>query len=82
LLCAIAVYAVLISACIPDLKVFGYLRLQGLTLMGAYLFGIILALVMALIFKKTILKGEIPMLLMELPPIKGQLYGQFLAFMG
>jgi len=64
------VYAVLISACIPDIKVFGFFKLQGLTLMGAYLFGIILALVMALIFKKTILKGEIPMLLMELPPYK------------
>lgn len=64
------VYTVLISACIPDIKVFGFLRLQGLVLMGAYLTGIILALIMALIFKKTILKGDIPMLLMELPPYK------------
>jgi ferrous iron transport protein B len=64
------VYTVLISACIPDIKVLGFLRLQGLVLMGAYVTGIVLALIMALIFKKTILKGEIPMLLMELPPYK------------
>ncbi|MCX7872326.1 MAG: ferrous iron transport protein B [Verrucomicrobiae bacterium] len=64
------VYTVLISACIPDIKVFGFFRLQGLVLMGAYLLGIILALMMAFIFKKTILKGDIPMLLMELPPYK------------
>lgn len=64
------VYTVLIAACIPDSKIFGFFRLQGLVLMGAYLLGILLALAVALIFKKTILKGEIPMLLMELPPYK------------
>jgi ferrous iron transport protein B len=64
------VYSVLIAACIPDLKVFGFFRLQGFVLMGAYLLGILLAIAVALIFKKTILKGEIPMLLLELPPYK------------
>lgn len=64
------VYTVLISACIPDVEIFRFFKLQGLVLMGAYLLGILLALIMALIFKKTILKGEIPMLLMELPPYK------------
>ncbi|MGC8743083.1 MAG: ferrous iron transport protein B [Verrucomicrobiia bacterium] len=64
------VYTVLIAACIPDLKIFGFFKLQGLVLMGTYLLGILLALAIALIFKKTILKGEIPMLIMELPPYK------------
>jgi len=35
-----------------------------------YLLGIIVALLMAWLFKKTLLKGETPMLIMELPPYK------------
>jgi ferrous iron transport protein B len=35
-----------------------------------YLLGIVVALVMAWIFKKTLLKGETPMLVMELPPYR------------
>jgi ferrous iron transport protein B len=47
------VYALLIAACIPDLRVLGFLRLQGLTLMAMYLLGIIVALAMAWLFKHT-----------------------------
>lgn len=64
------VYSVLIAATIPQTKLLGVVGLPGLVLMMMYLLGIILALIMALIFKKTLLKGEIPMLLMELPPYK------------
>jgi ferrous iron transport protein B len=35
-----------------------------------YLLGTVMALVMAWVFKKTLLKGETPMLIMELPPYK------------
>jgi ferrous iron transport protein B len=35
-----------------------------------YLLGTVVALIMAWIFKKTLLKGETPMLIMELPPYK------------
>src|ERR1041385_6914248 len=35
-----------------------------------YLFGIIVALLMAWLFKKTLLKSATPMLIMELPPYK------------
>jgi ferrous iron transport protein B len=35
-----------------------------------YLLGIVVALLMAWVFKKTLLKGETPMLIMELPPYK------------
>jgi ferrous iron transport protein B len=35
-----------------------------------YLLGIVVALLMAWLFKKTLLKGETPMLIMELPPYK------------
>ncbi|MEQ2010335.1 MAG: ferrous iron transport protein B, partial [Limisphaerales bacterium] len=80
------VYAVLIAACVPakalwDLSyelnlgfvkfnVFSFLGLQGLTLLAMYLLGTVMALAMAWVFKKTLLKGETPMLIMELPPYK------------
>jgi len=64
------VYTLLIAACIPDRRVFGFLKLQGLTMLSMYLLGIVVALAMAWLFKKTLLKGETPMLIMELPPYK------------
>jgi ferrous iron transport protein B len=80
------VYTVLIAACIPDrvianlsyeinlgfarFNLFGFLRLPGLTMLSMYLLGIIVALAMAWLFKKTLLKGPAPMLIMELPPYK------------
>lgn len=64
------VYTLLIGACIPDRRVFGLFKLAGLTLLGMYLLGIVVALLMAWLFKKTLLKGETPMLIMELPPYK------------
>ena len=64
------VYALLIAACIPDQKVLGIFKLAGLTMLAMYLLGIIVALLMAWLFKKTLLKGETPMLIMELPPYK------------
>ena len=64
------VYTLLIGACIPDQRVFGFFKLAGLTLLAMYLLGIVVALLMAWLFKKTLLKGETPMLIMELPPYK------------
>jgi ferrous iron transport protein B len=64
------VYAVLIAACIPDVRVLGFFKLSGLTMLAMYLLGIVVALLMAWLFKKTLLKGETPMLIMELPPYK------------
>ena len=64
------VYTLLIAACIPQRKVFGIFGLQGLTMLSMYLLGIVMALLMAWFFKKTILKGEPPLLIMELPPYK------------
>jgi ferrous iron transport protein B len=64
------VYTLLIAACIPDRTVFGVLKLAGLTMLAMYLIGIVAALLMAWLFKKTLLKGEVPMLIMELPPYK------------
>jgi len=64
------VYTVLIAACIPNKTFFGFLKLSGLTMLSMYLLGIIVALAMAWLFKKTLLRGPTPMLIMELPPYK------------
>jgi ferrous iron transport protein B len=64
------VYTLLIAACIPAQRISGVFKLQGLTMLAMYLLGISVALLMAWLFKKTLLKGETPMLIMELPPYK------------
>lgn len=75
------VYTLLIAACIPERTFFGFLRLSALTLFAMYLLGIIAALVMAWVLKKTLLKGEPPMLILELPPYKRPLLRQVLRHM-
>ncbi|HET7624745.1 MAG TPA: ferrous iron transport protein B [Verrucomicrobiae bacterium] len=64
------VYTLLIAACVPNITIFGFLKLTALTMLSMYLLGIVMALLMAWLFKKTLLKGETPMLIMELPPYK------------
>src|SRR5207249_4651807 len=64
------VYTLLIGACIPDKRMLGFIKLQGLTMLSMYLLGTIVALLMAWLFKKTLLKGDTPLLIMELPPYK------------
>jgi len=64
------VYTLLIAACIPNQRVLGFLKLPGLTMLAMYLLGIVVALLMAWLFKKTLLRGPTPMLIMELPPYK------------
>ena len=64
------VYTVLIAACIPDVQVFGFWKLSGIVMLAMYLLGIVVALLMAMLFKKTLLKGDAPLLIMELPPYK------------
>jgi len=59
------VYTLLIGACIT-----GGVLMQSLTMLSMYLLGIVVALAMAWLFKKTLLKGETPMLVMELPPYR------------
>lgn len=64
------VYTVLIAACIPNLVFGGIFKLSALTLLAMYLLGIIVALTMAWLFKRTLLKGQAPLLVMELPAYK------------
>jgi ferrous iron transport protein B len=65
------VYTLLIAAFIPDRSYAGgVLGLQGLTMTAMYLIGIVTAVVVALILKKTLLRGPTPPFVMELPSYK------------
>jgi ferrous iron transport protein B len=64
------VYTVLIAACIPNTRFLGWIGLPGLTLLAMYLLGIVGALGMAWLFRRTLVKGEPPPLILELPPYK------------
>jgi ferrous iron transport protein B len=75
------VYTVLIAACIPQKRIWGILTLSGLTMLAMYLLGIVVALIMAWVFKKTLLRGATPMLIMELPPYKRPVPGVVLRHM-
>lgn len=61
------VYTLIIAAFIPNTVVFGGIRLQGLVMFGLYLAGIVSALVVAAVLKRTLTKGAPPRLLLELP---------------
>jgi ferrous iron transport protein B len=65
------VYALLIAAFIPaQTYLGGTLSLQGLTLAGLYALGIVAAVAVALVLKRTLLRGETPPFLLELPSYK------------
>jgi len=67
------VYVLLSAACFPDRQ-----WLAGTTLLSLYFLGIVVALIMASIFKKTLLRGDTPVLIMELPPYKRPLIKEVL----
>lgn len=64
------VYALLIGAFIPDLQYFGFLSLRGLTLLSLYLLGILAALAVAWIVRRTVLRGPRSVTVFELPPYR------------
>jgi ferrous iron transport protein B len=75
------VYTLLIGACIPGMNFLGIFNLRGLTMLAMYLLGIVGAMGMAWVFKRSILKGEPPMLIMELAPYKRPLVSVVLRHM-
>jgi len=65
------VYTLLIAAFIPDRRYLGgWLGLQGLTLLMLYSLGIVTAIGVALVLNKTLLRGETPPFVLELPGYK------------
>jgi ferrous iron transport protein B len=62
------VYGLIIAAFIPARNVGGtIIGLQGLVLFGLYLFGIVGALVVALVLRRTVTRGNTAGMMMELP---------------
>ncbi len=64
------VYAVLIGAAIPPTIVWGVISVQGLVLLGMYLFGIAVACLVALILQRCLRKQESCFFVMEIPPLR------------
>ncbi|TVS17567.1 MAG: ferrous iron transport protein B [Planctomycetaceae bacterium] len=62
------VYTLLIAAFIPDQRwLGGWLGLQGITMLAMYLLGMATAVLAAWLFKRTLLRGQTPSFIMELP---------------
>jgi len=61
------VYALLISAFVPETTVWGPIGLQGLVLLGLYVGGAAAALAVAALFKRTLIRGDGLPFAMELP---------------
>ena len=65
------VYIIMVAAFIPDRPFIGqWFGLQAFTLFGMYMVGTLVAIPIAWLLKKTLLKGEAPPFLMELPSYK------------
>lgn len=64
------VYVIMISAFVPERTLFGVIGLQGLTLFLMYCVGIVVAVPVAWILKRTMLRGDTPPFLLELPSYK------------
>lgn len=64
------VYTLLIAGFIPATKLAGIISLPALVMVSLYLLGLVAALAMASLFKRTLFKGEAPLFLIELPPYK------------
>ncbi|MFY0602507.1 MAG: ferrous iron transport protein B [Flavobacteriaceae bacterium] len=64
------VYAILISLIIPNKKVFGFLSLQGLTLLSLYVLGFVTAILAAYILHKTLKIKKSSFFVVEMPDYK------------
>ncbi len=65
------VYILLIGAFFPSMTILGVFTLQGLMLFSMYIFGIVVAIGAALVFKRFFMKDAVPTsFVMELPPYR------------
>jgi len=64
------VYTLLIGAFVPATSLVPGLTLQGATMLGMYLLGTVAALAAAAVFKRTLLKGPVRPMILELPPYR------------
>jgi ferrous iron transport protein B len=61
------VYSLLIGAFVPATSLGGWLGMQGLFLLGAHLVGLLVALLVLVLTRRTVLRGEAAPFVLELP---------------
>src|SRR5678815_344617 len=64
------VYTLIIGTLFPPSRVFGFVPVQGLLMIGMYLFSTLTALVAATVLSRTLFKGPPVPLILELPPYR------------
>lgn len=64
------VYTLLIGAFVPPTAIALGITLQGVTMLSMYLLGTVSALLVAALFKRTLLKGPVRPMILELPPYR------------
>ena len=64
------VYTLIIAALFPPSRVFGWLPVQGLLMVGMYVFSTVVALVAAAVLSRTMLRGPSVPPIIELPPYR------------
>ena len=64
------VYTLMIGAFFTGQRVFGFISLAAVLMLAMYSLGILVALIVAFILKKTLLRSAPPPFLMELPPYR------------
>ena len=64
------VYALMISAFFAGQTVFGFISLGAILMLAMYTLGILVAVIVAFILKRTLLKSPPPPFVMELPPYR------------
>jgi ferrous iron transport protein B len=64
------VYTLLVSVVIPDRFYLGFISLQGLTLLGLYLAGILGAALVAILLRKWAFRGKPSLFVMEMPSFR------------
>jgi ferrous iron transport protein B len=76
------VYTLIIAALFPPTHVFGWVPLQGLLMVGMYLFATSMALLVAWVLGRTAIRGRNVPLILELPPYRMPKLGATLKMMG
>ncbi len=64
------VYTLMIAAFFAGQKVFGFLSLGAVLILAMYTLGIVVAIIVASLLKRTLLKSPTPPFVMELPPYR------------
>jgi ferrous iron transport protein B len=64
------VYTLIIAALFPPSRIAGFLPLQGLMMVGMYLFATLITLIAAGVLGRTVVKGRRIPLILELPPYR------------